>query len=770
MPTRPMTPETPVTAATPDPELELELREHELAGRLHRFEVDRRDFLKTLGGGLLVCLWAPAARAQGAAAAIAAPPGSAESGRGGGGHELPRELGAWLHVDPDGRVTVFTGKVEVGQNIRTSLAQQVAEELRVPLDAVRMVMGDTALTPWDAGTFGSRTTPTMAPQLRAAAATARELLVDLAAQRWNTPRGTLVADAGRVVNPASRRSLGYGELTRGLDPRAAVKTVMAAEGTAGGADAPPGAAARSAAPQSAVPLTAAAAWKIAGTPAAKVGGRDFVTGKHQYTSDLVRPGMLQGKMLRPAGFQATLASLDAARAEQLPGVRIVRDGDFAGAVAPDAWTARRAIAALDAHWKVPPQPSNRELFDLLRQPGGAGERGDAGAHVAGSVEQAAAAADIRLQQTYTVEYIAHAPLEPRAAVAEWEGPRLTVWTGTQRPFAVRDELAEAFRIPAERVRVIVPDTGSAYGGKHTADAAVEAARLAKAAGRPVKLVWTREEEFTWAYFRPAGVIEVRSAARRDGTVVAWELHNHNSGPAAIGTPYQVANQRIQFHPARSPLRQGSYRGLAATANHFARESHMDELAHAAGMDPLALRLKNLAEPRLRAVFEAAAERFGWGKRQPGPGRGFGIAGGTEKGGFVATCAEIEVEREDRRVRLRRVVEAFECGAVVNPNGLRNQVEGAVVQAIGGALFEAVEFENGRITNARFAKYRVPRFSDVPEIEVVLLDRRDLPSAGAGETPLVTLAPAVANAIFAATGLRLRRLPLAPHGLADTAPA
>jgi nicotinate dehydrogenase subunit B len=749
----PMTPMTPMTQTAPDPELDRELREHELAGRLHRFEVDRRDFLKTLGGGLLVCLWAPAAQAESTAAAIAAAPGSLESGRSGGGHELPRELSAWLHIDPDGHVTVFTGKVEVGQNIRTSLAQQVAEELRVPLDAVRMVMGDTALTPWDAGTFGSRTTPTMAPQLRAAAATAREMLVDLAAQRWNAPRGTLLADAGRVVNPATRRSLGYGELTRGLDPRAAVKTVSVA-GT----------------PPAATALTAATAWKIGGTPAAKVGGRDFVTGRHRYTSDLFRPGMLHGMMLRPAGFQATLVSLDAGRAEQLPGVRIVRDGDFAGAVAPDAWTARRAIAALDARWKVPPQPSNRELFDLLRQPGGAGERGDAGAQVAGSVEQAAASADIRLERTYTVEYIAHAPLEPRAAVAEWEGPRLTVWTGTQRPFAVRDELAEAFRIPAEQVRVIVPDTGSAYGGKHTGDAAVEAARLAKAAGRPVKLVWTREEEFIWAYFRPAGVIEVRSAARRDGTVVAWELHNHNSGPAAIGTPYEIANQRIQFHPARSPLRQGSYRGLAATANHFARESHMDELANAAGLDPLALRLKNLAEPRLRAVFEAAAAKFGWGTRQPGPGRGFGIAGGTEKGGFVATCAEIEVEPGDRRVRLRRVVEAFECGAVVNPNGLRNQVEGAVVQAIGGALFEAVEFENGSITSARFAKYRVPRFSDVPEIEVVILDRQDLPSAGAGETPLVTLAPAVANAIFAATGIRLRSLPLAPHGLGDRAPA
>jgi isoquinoline 1-oxidoreductase len=316
---------------------------------------------------------------------------------------------------------------------------------------------------------------------------------------------------------------------------------------------------------------------------------------------------------------------------------------------------------------------------------------------------------------------------------------------------------------------MVPDTGSAYGGKHTADAAVEAARLAKAAGKPVKLVWTREEELTWAYFRPAGVIEVRSAARADGTLVAWEYHNYNSGGAAIGTPYEVANQRIQFHPVRSPLRQGSYRGLAATANHFARESHMDELAHAAGIEPLQFRLENLANPRLRAVLEAAAAKFGWGKRQPGPGAGFGIAGGTEKGSFVATCAEVEVE-PGGRPRLRRVVEAFECGAVVNPNGLRNQVEGAVVQAIGGALFEAVQFDNGRILSSRFAKYRLPRFADVPQIEVVILDRKDLPSAGAGETPIVGLAPAVGNAIFAATGVRLRGLPLAPYGVPMTAPA
>ncbi len=702
-----------------DLDADLELLEHEIDGRLHWFDADRRDFLKILGGGLLVCLRVPSVAAQ-------------ESGRGRGGPDLPQDISAWLHIGEDGRVTVFTGKVEMGQNIRTSLAQQVAEELRVPIESIRIVMGDTDLVPWDAGTFGSRTTPTMGPQLRRAAAAAREQLVDLAAGRWKADRAVLHAAAGRISNPATGQAIGYGKLTRGQN---LVKVI--------GAD---------------PPVTPVLEWKIAGTPAPKVDGRDFVTGRHQYTSDLTRPGMLHGKVLRPAGFKAKLVSVDTHRAER-PGVKVVRDADFIGVVAPDPWTAERALSDIKSEWNVPPQPSNKELFEYLKKNEETGGRESR--QVKGSVEEAMASADVKLAQTYTVEYIAHAPLEPRAAVAEWNGDKLTVWTGTQRPFAVRDELAEALRIPAARVRVQVPDTGSAYGGKHTGDAAIEAARLAKAAGKPVKVVWTREEEFNWAYFRPAGVIEARSGARRDGAVVAWEFHNYNSGSAAIATPYAIANQTIQFHPVASPLRQGSYRGLAATANHFARETHMDELAHALAMDPLQLRIKNISEPRLKAVFEAAAEKFGWIGRKAAPGRGFGIAGGVEKGGYVATCAEIEIEGSSRQVRIRRVVEAFECGAVVNPSGLRNQIEGAVVQAIGGALFEAVRFENGRILNPHFSQYRVPRFPDLPQIETVILDRKDLPPAGSGETPIVGLAPAVGNAIFSATGIRLRSLPLAP---------
>ncbi len=330
----------------------------------------------------------------------------------------------------------------------------------------------------------------------------------------------------------------------------------------------------------------------------------------------------------------------------------------------------------------------------------------------------------------------------------------------------------AFHLPVQQVRVIQPDMGSGYGGKHTGEAAVEAARLAQATGKPVKVVWTREEEFTWAYFRPAGLIEIRSGVERDGTLVAWEYHNYNSGPAAIETPYNVADQLVQFHPANSPLRQGSYRALAATANHFARESHMDELAHAVSMDPLEFRLKNLTAPRLRAVFQAAEEKFGWGRAKSTPERGYGIAGGTDKGGYVATCVEVEIHSADKKIKIRRVVQAWESGAIVNPDGLRNQIGGAIVQGIGGAMFESIQFANGRILNPHFAQYRLPRFSDTPQIELVLIDRKDLPSAGAGESGIVGLAPAVGNAIFAATGTRICNMPMAPSSggpAGDTAP-
>ena len=725
-----MTPPTASLALNGAHDLALENAEQASIPKLgFHFELQRREFFKLMGGGLLVGM---------CVSSLAQESGGGKNRE--SEDDLPTALSAWLHVAEDGKVTVFTGKVEVGQNIRTSLSQQVAEELRAPMESIRLVMGDTALTPFDMGTFGSRTTPTMGPRLRNVAATAREALIGLAAERWHVSRNTLVAAEGRITDPLSRRSISYGELSRGQE----LVTLIPGDPA----------------------LVPPKEWKIAGTAVPKVDGRAFVTGQHKYSPDMSRPGMLIGKIVRPAAFQATLVSVDSSEAAKMPGVTVVRDGNFVGVTAPDEATATRAAQAIRAEWKAPAQSSDATLFADLRKPStdDGANYGGPPRHVVGSIEQGLASADKTLQQTYTIAYIAHAPLEPRAALAEWSDGKLTVWTGTQRPFAVRDDLAQMFRVPIANVRVIIPDTGAAYGGKHTGDAAPEAARLAKATGKPVRVVWTREEEFTWAYFRPAGVIDVKSGVRRDGTLVAWQFDNYNSGPSAIRTPYNVANQKIEFHDSDSPLRQGSYRGLAATANHFARETHMDELAHLLGMDPLEFRLKNLNDPRLTAVFHAAAEKFGWGREKSSATRGFGIAGGVEKGGYVATCAEVAIDAATRDVAVKRLVVAFDCGAVVNPDGLRNQVMGAAVQGLGGGLFEAIRFDNGKITNPHFAEYRVPRFKDTPQVEVVLLDRKDLPPAGAGETPIVGTAPAVGNAIFAATGIRLRSLPLVPDGL------
>jgi CO/xanthine dehydrogenase Mo-binding subunit len=709
----------------PEPVLEPERYELSQAAAYH-FELDRREFFRVLGGGVAVFL----VFRQGLAAQ--------ESGRRRFSFDerLPQNIGAWLHLGENGAVTVYTGKAEMGQNIRTSLTQAVAEELRVEIRSIRLVMGDTGLTPFDMGTFGSRTTPTMNLQLRRVASAARDLLVELAAKSWNADAAKLVAAQGAVSDPATGRRAEYAELARG---QALSRAVIETD-----------------------PLTPAAQWKVAGTSVPKINGPDFVTGKHRFPSDIRRPGMLHGKILRPPAFGARLASLDTSAAEALPGVTVVHDGDFVGVAAPSVAAATAVLGKIHAEWSMTSQPSSRELFEYLKANAGPPE--SRGEHSAGSIQQGLAAAAHRLEQSYTVAYIAHTPLEPRTAVAEWQDGRLTVWTGSQRPFGVQGELVEAFRLPEKSVRVLLPDTGAAFGGKHTGEAAIEAARLAKTAGRPVKLVWTRQEEFTWAYFRPAGVIEIRSGVARDGTLTAWEFHNYNSGGAAIATPYEVPNLRIEFHPARSPLRQGSYRALAATANHFARESHMDDLAHAIQMDPLEFRLKNLKNRRLEDVFKAAAEKFGWGRTKKSAGHGFGMGGGVEKGGYVATCAEVEVDRASGEVRVVRVVTAFDCGAVVNPDALRNQIAGSNIMGLGGALFEAIEFKDGRILNPHLAQYRVPRFSDVPAMEVVLVDRKDQASAGAGETPLVGLAPAIGNAIFDAIGIRLKSLPMVPNGL------
>jgi isoquinoline 1-oxidoreductase len=720
---------------SPDSDLtfhDLAPERYELDSNSSTWQLTRRELFRVLGGGLVIALAFPK---------MAVAQESGRRGSRGRFAALPQDIGAWLHIGEDSAIIAYTGKVEIGQNIRTSLAQVIAEELHVPIARIRIVMADTALTPFDIGTFGSMTTPVMATQLRRVAAVAREAILDLAAEHAKIERANLTITDGRVTGPEGKLSFEFGQLTKG-------KKLM-----------------KLATSQS--PTTSPQKWTVAGQSVPKVDGRAFVTGGHQYASDISRAGMLRGAVLRPPTFKAKLVSLETREAEAIPGIKVVRDGDFIGVAAPSEDIANEAIAALKAEWKSEPQPGESELFTWLKShpAQSRGFEGSGGRGPKGSIEDGMKAADHKIAATYTIAYIAHVPLEPRAAIAEWSNGKLTVWTGTQRPFGVRTELAGALGLPVENVHVIAPDMGSAYGGKHTGEAALEAARLARAAGKPVKLVWTREEEFTWAYFRPAGVIEISAGVTRDGSVTAWECHNYNSGASALSTPYDIPNTKHEFHAAQSPLRQGSYRALAATANVFARECHMTDLALVCGQDPLEFRLRNLKDQRLRAVLEAAARRFGWAKVRSRPGQGIGIACGTEKGSYVAACALVLAER-GKAPRVLRVVTAFECGAILNPDHLKNQIEGAVMMSLGGALFEHIQFDKGTILNASLSAYRVPRFKDMPVMETVLVDRKDLPSAGAGETPMVALAPAVRNAILSATGIQLRSLPLAPDGLAS----
>jgi isoquinoline 1-oxidoreductase len=684
----------------------------------------RREFLETLGAGLLIAVTADAAMAQ--------VPGKGR--RGGASGRSPVTLAARLHVGKDGRVTVMTGKVECGQGARAELTQAAAEELRVDVDRVHLIMADTALVPDDGGTSGSRSTPSSVPAIRQGCAAARDLLTAVAARRWNVDAGALEVRDGRAIDRASGRSLAYADLASDED---ALRSFAAAV--------PPS-----------VKLMPVDRWKVLGTSVPRPNGRDLVTGAHSYPSDISRPGMLHGKILRRPSYGAKLVSVDLGPAQKLPGVVAVQDNDFIGVAAPTTRAAVEAHAAiaLTARWETAPHPASAELDAYLRQ------------NARGGIPKNPFAAELSsaarsLRQTYHVAYVQHCPMEPRAAVAEWADGRLTVWTASQQPFGVRGELARAFRLTDDRVRVIVPDFGGGFGGKHSGECAVEAARLAKAAGAPVRLQWTRAEEFTWAAFRPAAVIDVEASLDESGTLTSWHFLNINSGSQEVQTPYRTGKSDGRFVESSPPLRHGSYRALAATANTFGRECFMDELAAAAGRDPLEFRLAHLEPGRLRDVLEEAVRRFDWSPRakRSEPDVGVGLACSTDKGSFVAACAEVAVDREQGKIQVKRVCQAYECGKIVNPRNLLSQVKGGLIMGLGPALREEMRFERGKMLNASLSRYRVPRFADVPELEIHLLDRPDLPSVGAGETPVIAVAPAIANAVFAATGVRIREMPI-----------
>jgi len=654
--------------------------------------------------------------------------------RGGFGGTPIRSIQERIHIGRDGLVTLLVGKVEMGQGSRAEFTQAVAEELRAPVGQIQVVMSDTGLTPNDGNTAGSGSTPRTVPAIRQAAAAAREVLCAIASQRWAVERATVKLREGAVIHKPTRRSLTFAELAQGDDLQQAFeKTSPSADG-----------------------LTEVKDWQVLGMSVARPNALDLVTGAHRFPSDVKRPGILRGKVLRAPAFGAKLVSIDLGPAEAMKNVIAVRDGDFAGVAAPTTFHAEQALEAIakTARWETAAHASSKEIYDHLRH------------RVRGGVPKNSFAEKLAgtkktLRATYHTAYIQHAPMETRAAVAEWKDGKLTVWTGTQNPFGYHGELERAFRLASDHVRVIVPDIGGGFGGKHSGEVAIEAARLAQAAGKPVALKWTREEEFTWAYFRPAAVIDVEATLDNKAALSSWHFININSGGAAVKTPYRAGKSRCDSVGSDSPLRQGSYRTLAATANNFARECFMDELAAAAGADPLEFRLAHLELGRLRDVLEAAARKFDWGERvkQKQKNIGVGVACGTEKGSYVAACVEVEIFPKQKRIVPRRVCEVFECGAILNPDNLRAQVEGAILMGLGPVLREEMRFEGGRMLNASFRDYEVPRFRDVPQLEIHLLNRPDLPSAGGGETPIIAVAPAIGNAVFRATGARLRELPL-----------
>lgn len=645
---------------------------------------------------------------------------------------LPRAR--WLLVRPDGRVTAFTGKVEYGQNIRTGLAMEVADELRVPIEQVEVVLGDTDVTPWDMGTFGSQSTARVGLQLRLAAATARETLLELAASRLDLPVQDLVVSGGAIASKSDPgRKVTYADLLssesmeRDIDEDAA--------------------------------LTQGADFRLMGSPTLRIDAEARVTGRTIYTQDVILADMLFARILRPPSTDSRLAHVDTSVAERMPGVvTVIHEGDLVATLAEDDESADRALGAVQATWEGAGEGSHLDIPAMLLET----KRDPLKVQEAGDLSDAFRRAEHVLEATYYVPHVSNILMEPRAAIAQWEGDRLTVWAGTQRPFGLRSELATHFRILESDVHVIAPDIGGAFGTKSWYPAGLEAARLARLAGRPVRVAYTRQEDTLVGTFRPAALIEIKSAFCSDGKITAWEFNAYHAGPfsniARRGseTPYGIENVGVTVYCAKSLVRVGSYRSLGGAVNHFAGESHIDEIACIVGIDPVELRLRNLSHPRFRKVLEAAADTFGWKPGPPPSHCGIGAAIGTDVGSFVGTCVEVAVE--GREVKTRRVVTALDCGQIVNPEGVRNQVEGSTLMGLGTALYEAIEVRNGVILNSTFTRYQVPRINNTPDIEVVLLGDPETPSTGAGEPGIVTVAPAIANAIFDQTGQRLREMP------------
>ncbi|UCE06750.1 MAG: xanthine dehydrogenase family protein molybdopterin-binding subunit [bacterium] len=688
--------------------------------------INRREFLKRFGGGLIIFF------AVGDATALIQ-----ERQRRG----YPSDFNAYLLITADGRVTGLVGKIEMGQGPITSLAMELAEELDVSLDSVDMVMGDTDRCPWDMGTFGSLSTRSFGPYLRQAAAEARAVLLELAAEQLSTSIDRLKVEDGIIsIKNNGKIKISYAQLTKGkvierhLEQKPAPKSP--------------------------------AEFKIMGKPVLRRDAREKVTGQAQFAGDIQFPDMLYGRILRPPAHRAKLINVDTSAAEKTEGVQIVRDGDLIAVLHKYPDVAEQALTKVKAQFDIPDEKlDDKNIFDHFLKVAPEGEV----VSQDGNIETGVKLAGTVVEASYLNSYVAHAPIEPHTAVAKIDGDKATVWASTQTPFRAKEEIAQELGFASNNVRIITPFVGGGFGGKTRNQQAVEAARLAKLTGKPVQVAWTRQEEFFYDTFRPAAVVKIKSGLSAKGDFVLWDYHVYFAGERGSQHFYNVPHHRTIAYGGWSgrgssphPFGVGAWRAPANNTNTFARESQVDMMAEKAGLDPVEFRLKFLKEEKMKRVLKAAADQFEWTSAKTPSGRGYGVSCGIDAGTYVAHIAEVEVDKKTGQVQVKRVVCAQDMGLVVNPAGAKIQMEGCITMGLGYALTEEIHFKGGQIFDTNFDSYELPRFSWLPKIETVLVDSKEEAPQGGGEPAIICMGGVIANAIYDAVAARLFQLPMTPQ--------
>ncbi len=686
----------------------------------------RRGFLKSVGGGVVVLFTTTPRFAEAdALISMGAPPA----------------FNAYLRIGEDGRVTCFTGKIEMGQGIVTSLPQMLADELDVKVDMIDMVMGDTDRCPFDRGTWGSLTTRVFGPELRAAGAQARGVLLQLAHERLALPLEQLEVRDGVVYDRSDKDSqISYAALTKG---QAIVRRMRPA-----------------------APVKTAPDYKVMGTALTRRDAHEKVTGKAQYTGDIHLPDMLYARILRPPAHGVKLQELDATAAEAVKGVRLVQDDDLVAVLHENRDVADHAVDLLKPTYNAASEePDEHTIYDHLMSVAPKGDPMDS----AGSMAEGEALAKEVFEETYYNAYVAHAPIEPHAALASMESGKLTVWASTQSPFGLKGQLVSELGLTENKVRVITPFLGGGFGGKSSSSQALQAARLARIVGKPVQVAWTREDEFFWDTYRPAAIVKIRSGITSAGAPAFWDYRVYYAGARGSALHYDFPHHRTVAHkrgwngpPGSHPFRTGAWRAPGANTNVFAREQQIDIMAAKAGIDPLQFRLDNCSAPKFLGVLKAVAEKFSWTSAVGPSGRGVGVACGIDADTVVATMAEVDVNRKTGKITVKRVVCAQDMGLVVNPAGATIQMEGCITMGLGYALTEIQRFRGGEILDLNFDSYEIPVFSTLPEIETVLIDSKDPAPHGGGEPAIVNMGAVIANAVHDAIGVRLFELPMTPE--------